>query len=84
MYVDPQFLGLLAVTAVELVRHLLVELDPDLATSRHLDERGSLRATCRQAPERPRPLRRVVGGDQANLDHAVVRSRGTEHLDAAE
>ena len=83
---DPnlELLRLDAVAAVELVSHLAVELDVELAAARDADERRLLRLSDRGAGERPAPLHEAVGGDDADVEPSVVRFGAVEDLDAAE
>ena len=74
----------LLVTTVELVRHLAVELDPDLPRLRGAHELRLVGAADRGADERARPLGDPLGGDHAELEPSVVGAGVVERLDAAE
>jgi hypothetical protein len=81
---DPQFLPGRAGAAVEFVRDLPVEPDPELRPAGDFGEGRILRVAEREPAEDPGPLDRVLRGDHAELEEPVIRARLGEGLDPAE
>ena len=81
---DPVGLGLRPRAAVDLVGNLAVELDLHLAGLRDPEERRALRPARHGARDRTGPLGEALGGDDRDVEPAVVGRGIGEHLDASE
>src|SRR6476659_11454820 len=81
---DPVGPGLGPRAAVDLVGNLAVELDLHLAGLRDPEERRALRPARDGARDGAGPLGKALGGDDRDVQPAVVRRGIGEHLDASE